>query len=206
MAQYKISMCSRTSSQERSTGVFNRTLKSCLSVWDCLPKHVIDAQLKDADDEPLEAHSSGPRELSTINECDEGFDGGQQDDQQFQANSPEPPRNESPVPEYNNDEKDDELLEADSLEPRGLFSFQHESPVLEHDDDEKDNEPLEAGSPAPRRLFPKHPALNLAKSSPSDMNPSSQNTAMTKRMMIRLHQGALNIDDCLQYMNSTPLV
>ena len=60
------------------------------------------------------------------------------------------------VPEYNNDEKDDEPLKAGSPEPWRLFPFRHETPVPKHDDDKKDDEPLEADSPAPRQIFPVH--------------------------------------------------
>lgn len=48
MAQAIISMCSRTWSQERRISVLLRTIEPPLSVWDCVPEQVIDAQLKDA--------------------------------------------------------------------------------------------------------------------------------------------------------------
>lgn len=48
MAQSIISLCSRTWSREHSIGALHRSLKPHLSVWDCVPEHVIDSQLKDA--------------------------------------------------------------------------------------------------------------------------------------------------------------
>lgn len=77
------------------------------------------------------------------------MDDDQEDDEQLQANSPEPLRQQSPVPEYNNDERMMRLNLENS-------SFRYESPVPVYDDDEKDDEPLEADSHAPGRLFPVH--------------------------------------------------
>ena len=48
MAGSIISKCSRTWSQERRIGVLHRSLEPRLSVWDCVPEHIIDAHLKDA--------------------------------------------------------------------------------------------------------------------------------------------------------------
>ena len=48
MAQTIISKCSRVWSQERRIGVLHRTLEPRLSVWDCVPEHIIDAHVKDA--------------------------------------------------------------------------------------------------------------------------------------------------------------
>lgn len=80
------------------------------------------------------------------------MDDDQQDDEQLQANSPEPLRQESPVPEYNNDE----------------------------------------------RMM----RLNLENSFHSDMNPPSQYTTMAKRMMSRLRQITMQLDDSFRYINS----
>lgn len=48
MTQTIISKCSRTWSRERRNGVLHRSLEPRLSVWDCVPEHIIDAQVKDA--------------------------------------------------------------------------------------------------------------------------------------------------------------
>lgn len=48
MAQSIISLCNLTWRRERRIGVLHRSLVSHLSVWDCVPEHVIDSQLKDA--------------------------------------------------------------------------------------------------------------------------------------------------------------
>ena len=48
IAQSIISMCSRTWSRERRIGVLHRSLEPHLSVWECVPEHVIDSQLTDA--------------------------------------------------------------------------------------------------------------------------------------------------------------
>ena len=48
IAESIISMCSRTWSQERRIGILHESLEPRLSVWDCVPEHVIDAHLKDA--------------------------------------------------------------------------------------------------------------------------------------------------------------
>ncbi|MCJ1348843.1 hypothetical protein MMC31_007076 [Peltigera leucophlebia] len=48
MAQTIISKCSRIWSQELRIGVLHRSLEPRLSVWDCVPEHIIDAHVKDA--------------------------------------------------------------------------------------------------------------------------------------------------------------
>lgn len=47
IAQSIISKCSRTWSQERRISVLDRTLNPHISVWDCVPEHTVDTQLKD---------------------------------------------------------------------------------------------------------------------------------------------------------------
>lgn len=47
IAQSIISKCSSTWSQERRISVLHRTLEPRISVWDCVPEHIIDTQLRD---------------------------------------------------------------------------------------------------------------------------------------------------------------
>ncbi len=60
-----------------------------------------------------EAFSPEPRELYTIYECDEQFEGDQQDDEPFEANRPEAQQLSSvhqSLPEFDNDNQDGEPL------------------------------------------------------------------------------------------------
>ena len=119
--------------------------------------------VSDVDDEESasdvvdEASSPEPQEFSTIYECDQEFEDGQQDDEPREADSDEP-QQISPLHESHtefDDQQDDEPLEADGPKPQPLSTF-HQSHPAEFDDEQQDDEPREADSAKPQQLSPLH--------------------------------------------------
>lgn len=119
--------------------------------------------VSDVDDEESasdvvdEASSPEPQELSTIYECDQEFEDGQQDDEPREADS-DKPQQLSPLHESHtefDDQQDDVPLEADSPEPQRL-SIPHPSHPAEFEDEQQDDEPREADSAKPQQLSHLH--------------------------------------------------
>ena len=118
--------------------------------------------VSDVDDEESasdvadEASSPEPQELSTIYECDDEFEDGQQDDEPREADS-DGPQQLSPFHESHTefDEQDEEPVEADGPESQRLSTL-HQSYPAEFDDEQQDDEPHEADSAKPQQLSPLH--------------------------------------------------
>ena len=107
----------------------------------------------DMDDEVL---SPDPREPSSIYERGEEFvEGGQQDDEPREANSPES-QQLSPLnqyyPEFDDYEMDDESVEADSPEPRRLFPVHRSHSALDEPFPQGASQ-VETFCPGPMRRF-----------------------------------------------------